>query len=238
MSNCNNCNTLKTKISVAIDGPSGAGKSTVARLVAKKLGFLYVDTGAMYRALTLEALKSGVDLYDEQRVLELAQKSKITLDPDENNFLRVFVNGEDVTDKIRQPEISRSVSYTARLPKVREYMVSQQRRMAKHGRIVMEGRDIGTVVLPNAEVKVFLTASQPIRASRRQRQLTNENVYVNLEQLNQEIATRDYLDSSRTTAPLVPAQDAKVIDSSSLSIEQVVELIVKKVKLYGKQSFR
>ncbi len=233
-----NCNMQEAKICVAIDGPSGAGKSTIARLVAKELGFLYVDTGAMYRALTLEALKSGVNLNDEQRMIKLAQESKITLGFDQNNFLRVLVKGEDVTDKIRQPEVSRYVSYAARLPKVREYMVSQQRQMAKQGRVVMEGRDIGTVVLPNAEVKIFLTANQFTRARRRQMQLAKENVYVDLEQLNQEIATRDYLDSSRITAPLVLAQDAEVIDGSSLSIEQVVELIVKKVKSYGKHSFR
>lgn len=238
MSNCNNCNMSEAKICVAIDGPSGAGKSTVARLVAKELGFLYVDSGAMYRALTLEALKNGVNLNDEQRMIKLAQESKITLGPDENNFLRVFVKGKDVTDKIRQPEVSRYVSYAARLPKVRKYMVSRQRQMAKHGRIVMEGRDIGTVVLPNAEVKIFLTANQTERARRRQSQLAKENVYVDLEQLNREIATRDHLDSSRNTAPLVLAQDAKVIDSSSLSIEQVVELIVKKVKSYGKHGLK
>lgn len=236
MSNHNKQEEQETVICIAIDGPSGAGKSSIAQRVAKQLGFLYVDTGAMYRALTLEALKEGINLNNEQMMVKLAVESNITLSLDLNNFTRVFVKGIDVTNKIRQPEVSRHVSYVARLPKVREYMVAQQQQIAKQKRVVMEGRDIGTVVLPYAQVKIFLTANLKIRARRRQMQLAEEGVGINLEQLTQEIATRDFLDSSRCASPLVPAQDAEVIDCSFLSIEQVVDLIVKKVKLCCKQN--
>lgn len=221
---------MASKLCIAIDGPAGAGKSTIARELARQLGFLYIDTGAMYRALTLKALRRGLDLYDEESLKTLAEESTIELTADPELAARVFLDGEDVTHAIREPEVSRHVSLVARVPGVRETMVSRQREMAKGGGVVMEGRDVGTVVLPQAQLKVFLTASPEERARRRQRDLLARGHHIELDRLIQEIIERDRLDSSRAVAPLAPAPDAWIIDSSHLDTGRVLALITARLK--------
>ncbi|MCD9021230.1 (d)CMP kinase [Cohnella silvisoli] len=212
------------RINIAIDGPAGAGKSTVARMVAKALQYIYVDTGAMYRAVTLKALESGLPIEDNDRVGRLANELDIVLLPGVDSQ-RVLVNGEDVSLRLRSLEINRSVSYVARLETVRARMADLQRRMALEKGVVMDGRDIGTHVLPNAELKVFLTASPRERASRRFRELGPE-AGITLGQLEKEISERDRLDQEREIAPLLQASDARLIDSTGRTVDEVVEEIV------------
>jgi CMP/dCMP kinase len=216
---------MKKKISVAIDGPAAAGKSTVAKIIAEKLSYIYVDTGAMYRALTYKAQKNHIDLQNEEALLSLLQETNIELKPSENGQL-VFVDGEDVTEAIRSSEVTNSVSITAKHGKIREEMVARQRRFAVNGGVVMDGRDIGTHVLPDAEVKVFLLASVDERAKRRHEENLAKGFESDLETLKQEIAARDKLDSEREIAPLKKAADAVEIDTTSLTIEQVVDKII------------
>jgi cytidylate kinase len=206
---------------IAIDGPAGSGKSTVALMVAKELGFLYVDTGAMYRAVTLKALREGIDLNDWEAVERVAASASIELIPGGNSMLRVLLNGEDVTQEIRSPEISRCVSLVARVPEVRNRLVELQRSMACRGGVVMEGRDIGTVVLPDAQVKIFLTASPGERARRRREELVKNGANVDQRQVEEEIHARDKIDTQRDTAPLKPAMDAEIIDSSTIPAERL-----------------
>ncbi|HAP93664.1 MAG TPA: (d)CMP kinase [Desulfotomaculum sp.] len=215
---------------IAIDGPAGAGKSTVAKLLAQQLGYLYVDTGAMYRAVTLKALLRGVDLADEGALSDLAVSTRIDLTTGSNEITRVFLEREDVTSAIRAPEVSRSVSIVARAPGVRAALVDRQKRLAGLCDVVMEGRDVGTVVAPEAQVKIFLTASVEERARRRQADSTARGYQVSLENTVEEIEERDRLDSSRLLAPLVPAPDARVIDCSRMNAQQVVELILELVR--------
>ncbi|WP_307400077.1 (d)CMP kinase [Desulfofundulus luciae] len=217
------------RMSVAIDGPAGAGKSTVARELARRLGFLYIDTGAMYRAITLKALRRGLNLTDEESLKALADESRIELTTDPDRLTRVFLDGEDVTRAIREPEVSRHVSLVASLPGVREVLMRRQRELARCQNVVMDGRDVGTVVLPNAQVKIFLTASPEVRARRRQMDLQAQGHHVPLDSLIQEITERDRQDSCRSVAPLMPAPDAWIIDSSHLNAEQVVEMIAARV---------
>ncbi|HJV46537.1 MAG TPA: (d)CMP kinase [Bacillota bacterium] len=211
-------------MSIAIDGPAGAGKSTVAQLTAKRLGFTYIDTGAMYRALTLAALTHGIPLDDERRVGELLNQITIDLRQDPNGQ-RVVLNNQDITREIRDPEISRNVSIVAKHPAVREKMTILQRRLAVAQNVVMDGRDIGTHVLPQAEVKIFLTASIEERAIRRYKELIEKGHQPVLEELKEEILLRDRLDSEREVAPLRPAEDAIIVDTTGMSIENVVEKI-------------
>lgn len=227
MGQCRSIKGMCPHLWIAIDGPAGSGKSTVARMLARRLGLLHVDTGAMYRALTLQALRKGVNLRDEEALVELAQKTRITLSPaGDGSEVRILLEGEDITAAVRSPEVSRNVSLVARVPGVRELMARRQRELAAQwGGVVMEGRDVGTVILPDAQLKVFLTASPEERAKRRQQDLLAQGYQVNLEQLVQEIAERDRLDSSRPVAPLVPAPDAWIIDSSGLAAAEVVEMI-------------
>lgn len=214
---------------IAIDGPAGAGKSTVAKMLAKKLGYLYIDTGAMYRAVTLKALRDGIDLYDSAALGRLAAVTPISLQPDGDTGLRVFLNGEDVSDEIRSQEVSRSVSLVAMVPEVRRRMVELQKAMAERGGVVMEGRDIGTVVLPDAPVKIFLTASMPERAKRRREELAAKGNIIDQAQMEEEIKKRDHIDTTRETAPLIPASDAEIIDSTYFTVEQVVDMIITRV---------
>lgn len=218
------------RLSIALDGPAGAGKSTVARLVAKGLGFNYIDTGAMYRAVTLLILRHVYDFDDEDLLTVLAENADIDLTHDPQASTRVYLNGEDVTDSIRDPEISRYVSRVAKIPGIREQMLQMQRKMGARGNVIMEGRDIGTAVLPDADFKFFLTASTEERAKRRQAELASKGHLIELEDLIKEITQRDYIDSSRETAPLKPAPDAEIIDCTDLTIEQVVEHIISRVK--------
>ncbi|GBF11682.1 (d)CMP kinase [Tepidibacillus infernus] len=213
------------KISIAIDGPAGAGKSTVAKKVANELGFLYIDTGAMYRALTLKAINENIDLHDEDQLNQCLLRNPIQFEIDQH-IQRVKIGTTDVTEAIRTPEITKQVSLVASHAKVRETMVELQRRLAKEGSVVMDGRDIGTNVLPNAELKIFLTASIEERAHRRYLEMTKNGYEIKLEQIVEEIELRDKKDQERTVAPLKQAKDAILIDTSQLSIEQVVNVIL------------
>jgi len=224
---------MNLKPNIAIDGPAGAGKSTVAKMVAKELGFLYIDTGAMYRAITLKAFREGVSLDDAVALGEIAASASVNLVLGDDQNLKVYLDGEDVTEEIRSPYISRSVSLTARIPEVRKHLVEQQRAMAKQGGVVMEGRDIGTVVLPDARIKIFLTASPEERARRRLKELTEKGYHIDQRQMEAEILERDRIDTSRETDPLVPAPDAEIIDSSFFSVEKVVSMIIDRVLARG-----
>lgn len=213
---------------VAVDGPAGAGKSTVARAVAQRLHYHYVDTGAMYRALTWKALRSGVDLRDARavaRVLDTMDLTLIAAGPDDADT-RVLVDGEEVSEQIRTPEVHASVSLVAGYPAVRAAMTRRQRELAQEGGVVMDGRDIGTFVLPDAELKVFLTADLAVRAARRQAELRARGFAMSLESLHEDIRRRDRLDMEREVAPLREAADALHIDTSRLSVAAVVEQIL------------
>ncbi|EAX46544.1 cytidylate kinase [Thermosinus carboxydivorans Nor1] len=214
------------KLVIAIDGPAGAGKSTVAQIVAERLEYTYIDTGAMYRAVTLFVLRKNISVCDVEAVSRLARESEITL-AYEKGKTRVYLNGEDVSEAIRMPEVSRMVSHVALIPAVRQAMLKLQRQMAARGGVVMDGRDIGTQVLPNADIKVFLTASIEERAKRRWQELTSKGIAIDLEELKEEIACRDRMDCERETAPLIKAPDAVLIDTTGLSIEGVVQEILK-----------
>ncbi len=212
------------RINIAIDGPAGAGKSTVARMVAKALKYIYVDTGAMYRAVTLEVLESGLSTEDNESVGRLANELDIVLLPGAETQ-SVHVNGEDITSRLRSLDINRNVSYVARLESVRLRMAELQRQMALEKGVVMDGRDIGTHVLPDAELKVFLTASPRERANRRYLEM-GPDAEITLEQLEQEIIERDRLDQEREFAPLLQAPDAHLLDSTGRTVDEVVEQIV------------
>lgn len=224
---------MEVKPNIAIDGPAGAGKSTVAKLVAKELGYLYVDTGAMYRAVTLKAIREGVDLDDPVALGAIAAAASVQLIAGDTPQLKVILDGEDVTAEIRQPYISQHVSLTAKVPAVRKRLVALQQAMARQGGVVMEGRDIGTVVLPDAPVKIYLTASTEERARRRREELNAAGYHVAQQQMEAEIVRRDSIDSSRETDPLFPAADAIIIDSSFFSVEQVVQMIIARVPAGG-----
>ena len=219
------------RIVVAIDGPSGAGKSTVARAVAERLGYLYVDSGAMYRAVGLAALERGLDPHDAEKVAACARPLEISLEkaaagaPDSG--ARVRVDGRDVTDAIRRPPVAQAASVVATIPAVRELLVAQQQRIGAGGGIVMEGRDIGTVVFPRAELKVFVTASVDERARRRYEQQREQGVLTSLEKTGQEVCERDERDTTRKVSPLVQAPDAVYLESTALTAEDVVDVIVR-----------
>ncbi|AKP47603.1 MULTISPECIES: (d)CMP kinase [Bacillus] len=217
------------EIQIAIDGPAAAGKSTVAKLVAKKLSYLYIDTGAMYRALTYKALKLGADLEDEQALAEILNNTNIELIQG-NAAQHVLLDGTDVTDEIRSHEVTKHVSTVSKHPLVRKEMVERQRELAQKGGIVMDGRDIGTHVLPNAEVKIFLVATVEERAKRRHQENLAKGFESDLAQLMKEIALRDKMDSEREASPLKKADDAIELDTTSLSIEEVVDHIMELVK--------
>ncbi|EMI9086711.1 MULTISPECIES: (d)CMP kinase [Bacillus] len=216
---------MDKRISIAIDGPAAAGKSTVAKVVAKKLSYVYIDTGAMYRAITYAALEQKVDIENEEKLMEVVKNVNIEFQQGENTQL-VFLNGQDVSEVIRTPEVTNRVSIVAKHRLVREEMVRRQQELAEKGGVVMDGRDIGTHVLPDAEVKIFMLASVEERAERRHLENTNKGFDSNLEQLKEEIAQRDKLDSEREVSPLKKADDALELDTTSLSIEEVVQKIM------------
>ncbi len=211
-------------IVIAIDGPAGAGKSTVARQLAAQLSFTYIDTGAMYRALALWAIRTNLDLTDMHRMEQLADAAQIELEPIAN---RVRLNGEDVTEDIRTPAVSEAASQIAPIPAVRRSMVAKQRAIAEQANVVMEGRDIGTVVFPEAQVKIFLDADAGERTRRRVDQL---GASAEAEAVASEIAQRDARDRTRAEAPLAQAPDAVYVDSTDLSITEVVEALLKVVR--------
>ncbi|AIE60567.1 (d)CMP kinase [Bacillus methanolicus] len=216
---------MRKKISIAIDGPAAAGKSTVAKIVAERLSYLYIDTGAMYRALTYKAIQQNVDLQNESELLDMLLDTSIEFVQEKKGQL-VLLDGENVTDEIRTNDVTNSVSIVAKHKKVREEMVKRQQELASGGGVVMDGRDIGTHVLPKAEVKIFLLASVEERAQRRHQENLQKGFSSNLEKLKEEIAKRDKIDSEREVAPLRKADDAYEIDTTSLSIEQVVDNIM------------
>ncbi|MFC5714200.1 (d)CMP kinase [Thalassorhabdus alkalitolerans] len=216
-------------INIAIDGPAGAGKSTVAKKVASALSYLYIDTGAMYRAITWKALQEKADLNNGEQLGQLLESTKIRLVPDEKGT-EVFVDDEEVSAAIRQNEVTRNVSIVAAHEKVREQMVEAQRELASRKGAVLDGRDIGTAVLPDAEVKVFLTASVEERAKRRYEEEIQKGMDSKLDAVIEEIRRRDQLDSTRLISPLTKAEDAEEIDTTQLSIEKVVQQICRLVE--------
>ncbi|MGH1141764.1 (d)CMP kinase [Bacillus pseudomycoides] len=216
---------MDKRISIAIDGPAAAGKSTVAKIVAKELSYVYIDTGAMYRTLTYAALEQNVDIENEESLMEVLKNVNIDFQQGENTQL-VFLNGKDVSEAIRTPNVTNRVSIVAKHRLVREEMVRRQQALAEKGGVVMDGRDIGTHVLPNAEVKIFMLASVQERAERRHLENTKKGFASSLEQLKKEIAKRDKLDSEREVSPLKKADDALELDTTSLSIEEVVQKIM------------
>ena len=214
---------------VAIDGPAGAGKSSVAREVARSLHYLYIDTGAMYRALTFLLLQNGADIDQAEKVGELAETVSITFGITDDRQ-RIYLNGEDVTEEIRLPKVSEKVSQVSAISRVRRAMVEKQKEMASGNHVVMDGRDIGTVVLPDAQVKVFLTASPEERARRRFKELEEKGHQVDFQKLVEEIRTRDYMDENRADSPLLAAGDAQVLDTTEMTFPQVVDKIIRMIK--------
>ena len=221
---------MEKGLQVAIDGPASSGKSTVAKIIAKRFGYVYCDTGAMYRSVTWAALENGIDVSDTKQVIDLARRIKITFEPGQPDQ-RVFVDGHEVTKDIRTEKIAANVSAVAAIPEVRAQMVEQQRQIAQAGGIVMDGRDIGTTVLPDAQVKVFLVASAHERARRRYEENLQKGLATqSLDELEAAIKLRDQKDSTRKVSPLAQAKDAILIDTTSLTIDQVVDEISALIK--------
>ena len=210
---------------VAIDGPAGAGKSTIAKLVAKEKGFIYVDTGAMYRGLAIHFLKKGIEAADTERIIEACQDAEITLGY-ENGVQQIYLNGENITGELREERVGNMASVSSAVPAVRAKLLDLQRNLAKEKDVVMDGRDIGTNVLPEADVKVYLTASVETRAKRRYDELLGKGQACDLGEIAKDIEARDQRDMSRETAPLKQAEDAVYVDSSEMGIDEVVRVIV------------
>lgn len=216
-------------INVAIDGPAGAGKSTIAKRVSKELGFIYVDTGALYRAVGLNALNLGKNTKSEEEVVSTLEGLNVSL-----RFVdgeqRVFLGEEDVSLAIRQNEVSMAASNVSAIPKVREFLFELQRSIAQNNNCIMDGRDIGTVVLPNAQIKIYLTASAEARADRRYKELVEKGQQVNYDEILREIELRDYQDTHREIAPLKKAEDAVLVDTTKLNLEESIEYILNVIK--------
>ncbi|NLO46818.1 MAG: (d)CMP kinase [Clostridiales bacterium] len=218
------------KISVAIDGPSGAGKSTIAKMVSNRFGFVYVDTGAVYRTVGLFVKRAGVSPRSEQDVSGLLPSIHMDICYDDSGLQRMILGGEDVTESIREPEISRYASDVSALPSVRAFLLDMQRDVARKRSVVMDGRDIGTVVLPQADVKIFLTASAEERAKRRYLELCSKGVKTNYHDVYAQMKERDKNDSSRAISPLRPAKDSITIDTTQLGLEQSYEKVAGLIK--------
>lgn len=214
--------------SIAIDGPAGAGKSTVARMLAKKLEYLYIDTGAMYRALTLKILRSGISINDENAVSKIAEETSIILKQGEPQ--EVYMDGENVTELIRTPAVSKYVSHVSSIKSVREKLVACQRKIAQQHSVVMDGRDIGSCVLQNAEFKFFLDASLNERVERRYQEMILKGFSIDKVKVRSELEKRDHLDSSRKISPLIKADDALTINTTNLTPEEVTDIILRIVK--------
>lgn len=211
-------------MNIAIDGPAGAGKSTIAKRLAKKLGFIYVDTGAMYRAMAYYFLQHDIDAKDESAIAAACPDVDVTITY-ENGEQQVLLNGENVNSVIRNEEVGNMASSTSVYPVVREKLVELQRQLAKSADVIMDGRDIGTCVLPDAQVKIYLTASSATRAKRRFDELTEKGVSCDLAEIEKDIIDRDYRDMHRETSPLCQAEDAVLVDSSEMNIDEVVDAI-------------
>ena len=217
-------------IAVALDGPAGAGKSTIARRAAKALGFIYVDTGALYRTIGLAATRKGVEPAASPELDALLEEIKVELAFNENGEQIVLLNGEDVSGLIRTPEASMTASRVSAVPKVRAFLLDLQRDIAKNNDVIMDGRDIGTVVLPDAQVKIFLTAAPEARAGRRYKELIEKGMDVKYEDVLSDVIERDYADTHRETAPLKAAEDSVTVDTTELDFEQSVEAVINTVK--------
>lgn len=217
-------------ISVAIDGPAGAGKSSISKELAKKLNYIYVDTGAIYRALAYTAINNGLDTKNNtEEIADLANECKIELKYI-NSVQHIFVNGNDVSEYIRTPEVSKGASDVSAIPKVRKALLSIQRTIAKNNNVLMDGRDIGTVVLPYATIKIFLTASIDERAKRRYKEMIEKGISCNFDDIKSDISYRDEQDSNRPVAPLKPAEDSIVFDNSNYNFEESVDYLYKLIK--------
>ena len=214
---------------IAIDGPAGAGKSTIAKKVAKELSFIYVDTGAMYRAMGLYFLRKGIAPEDAASIEAACDEIQVSIRY-ENGEQQVLLNGENVSAEIRKEEVGNMASMTSAIPEVREKLLELQRTLAREKDVIMDGRDIGTVVLPNADVKIFLTASSKVRAKRRYDELTEKGVECDFDEIEKDIIDRDYRDMHRETAPLKQAEDAILLDSSELDIDGVVNRMKEIIK--------
>ena len=218
---------MRKSLTIAMDGPAGSGKSTVARQIAEKMGYLFLNSGAMYRAVTLLEVRAKVPCTNVKKLIELAHGCRIDF---ADNGKITLLNGEDVSDLIHTPEIDKAVVDIARIPEVRNAMVEQQRRIGKDGGIVDEGRDVTTVVFPHAEIKFYLDASVQERAKRRFLELQAKKIACTIEQIEQEIRTRDEKDLSRAHSPLRPADDAIIVDTTDRTLNQVVEFIIKQIE--------
>lgn len=219
----------KSMFNVAIDGPAGAGKSTIAKKVAKELDFIYVDTGAMYRSMALYFIRKQVKAAEVDKIITLLPEIHVTI-AYENGEQHVYLNGEDVSTLIRNEEVSQMTSSISTIPEVREKLLSLQRNLAKENNVLMDGRDIGTCVLPDAELKIYLTASVEVRAKRRYNEMIEKGMECDLEELEASIKERDYRDMNREIAPLKQAEDAVLLDTSDMNIEEVVNAIIQMVK--------
>lgn len=215
-------------INVAIDGPAGAGKSTIAKAAAKELGFIYVDTGALYRAVAYNAVKTGA-IDDEQKIIDMLDSTKVELKY-VNGVQAVYLNGEDVSAFIRTSEISMGASKVSAIPQVRAFLLNLQREIASKNNVIMDGRDIATVVLPNADVKIFLFASPECRAERRYKELIEKGESVSFDDVLKDVNQRDYQDSHREIAPLKPSDDSIMADTSELTLQESINLIVNTIK--------
>ena len=226
----------KNGLIIAIDGPAAVGKSTMGKLIARELGFLYIDTGAIYRAITWKVLKSNISLNDENIISNLVSNTCVTIEKANckslNDYYHIFVDGEDITEEIRNPRIDQNVSQIARLPKIRKQLIYLQRKLAEKGNIVMEGRDIGSVILPQSDIKFYFTASEEERIKRRYKELIDKGYSIDYEEVKKQIIQRDKIDSKRKSAPLIKAKDAILIDSTEKSIEEVKDNILKIIKKY------
>lgn len=220
---------MSKNLIIAIDGPAGSGKSTTAQQVAQKLGYLYIDTGAMYRAITYLTIRNKI-LNDSEKIIELAEHSNIAL-KFEGGATNISVNGENLTDKIRTPEVNENVSDVSKIEEVRKILVQKQRDMGNKGLgVVMEGRDITTVVFPNADVKIFLTATIDERSKRRAKEFAEKGNHISVSEIRENLKSRDKIDSSREVSPLVQARDAIVVDTSYVTIDEQVNIILNEVK--------
>lgn len=223
-------NTQERRLVIAIDGPAASGKSTTARNVAQRLGYTYIDTGAMYRAATLAVLRAGIDPGDREAVEEVACRTSIRLERAADGSLHTRLDGEDVSTAIRSTPVTANVSAVSSYPRVREHLVALQQQMGREGGVVLDGRDIGTVVFPDADVKVFMVADLKARAERRHAELSTEGTDVDLGGLEADLQRRDHLDSTRALSPLTKADDAVEIDTSTMSIDDQVEMVLDLVR--------
>ncbi|MGM0438606.1 MAG: (d)CMP kinase [Bacillota bacterium] len=215
---------------IAIDGPAGAGKSTIAKKLAKRFNYRYLDTGAMYRAVTWYVIKNNIDISDKDKLSEIAKKINISFKTDNNGETYIYVNNKNVTDKIRKNKIDKNVSDVAKVSGVRTEMVKIQKRISENGEIIVDGRDIASRVLPDADLKIYLTASVEERARRRHNELLKKGISSDYEKVKEEIRKRDHIDTNRKNSPLTKTEDAILIDSTDLSIEEVLDKISSLIK--------